>query len=69
MSIIRKRSAPHTTLIPNNARENQYIQVKFPLTDELLQRFTPAEPNQAQPYNGFIKQLPQPFLKYANSLT
>lgn len=63
MSIIRKRSAPHKTLIPNNARENQYIQVKFPLTDELLQRFTPEEPNNSQPYNAFYQAIAATFFE------
>lgn len=40
MSIIRKRSAAHTSYLPNSARDNQYILAEFTITDELIQRFS-----------------------------
>lgn len=58
MSIIRKRSASNNALIPNNARENQYILAEFPIDDALLSRFNGAELEAVdQPYNNFYQKL------------
>lgn len=62
MTIIRKRSAPHTSYLPYNARDNQYILAEFTVTDELLKRYSPNIPfneinNSSEDYADFYKRL------------
>ncbi len=61
MSIIRKRSAEHTSYLPSNARDNQYILAEFTITDELIQRFSAAKNKNGkyspENYCGFYQRL------------
>ena len=62
MSIIRKRSASHKAIIPSNARENQYILVKFPITDTLFTKFS-GESCSSEPYHNFYQSLAATFFE------
>lgn len=67
MPIIRKRSAPHTSYLPNNARDNQYILAEFTITNELIKRYSvkkspftinnSPENNLPENYGDFYKRL------------
>lgn len=62
MSIIRKRSASHKAFLPSNARENQYIMMKFPVTEALIRQFS-TELNSSEPYQEFYQSLAATFFE------
>ncbi|WP_281555911.1 DUF3083 family protein [Thalassomonas sp. RHCl1] len=67
MSIIRKRSASHKAYIPANARDNQYIIAEFPLTDELIGKFSPQSRSEQQPpYLHCYQALSEHFFKLSD---
>ena len=62
MSIIRKRSASHTSYLPYDARDNQYILAEFTMTDELIKRYSAKNSssttnNITKDYCDFYKRL------------
>jgi len=62
MASSRMRSAQHKAFIPSLARENQYLLAKFPVTDELIAKFSdPSEKYSDQPYLSFYKKLSKLF--------
>ena len=64
MSISRTRSTQHKVYIPTSARENQYLMAKFPLTDQLLEKYSDLiDENTAEPYAKFYQALANSFFK------
>lgn len=57
MSIIRKRSAAHQCLLPNNTRDNQYILAEFALTDALITKFSNNSNHCTNDYNLFYQNI------------
>lgn len=64
MSISRTRKVQHKVYIPSSARENQYLMVKFPVTDELLAKYADLiDEKSDQPYTSFYQALATLFFK------
>jgi len=63
MSIIRKRSASHTSYLPYDARDNQYILAEFTITDELIKRYS------AKPSSSIINNITADYCDFYKRLT
>ena len=69
MAISRTRSAQHKVYIPASARENQYLMVKFPLTNQLLEKYSQLiDENSSEPYAEFYQTLASMFFKINDDL-
>lgn len=63
MSIIRKRSAGHSSDLPDSARDNQYILAEFTVTDDLIQRFSTEKTSTA------LKNVPKNYCSFYQQLS
>jgi hypothetical protein len=64
MSLSRTRNTQHKVYVPTSARENQYLMAKFPLTDELIEKYSNLiDKNSAEPYTKFYQTLANLFFK------
>tara|TARA_R110001583_G_scaffold58208_2_gene173759 strand:+ start:6192 stop:7307 length:1116 start_codon:yes stop_codon:yes gene_type:complete len=64
MSLSRTRNAQHKVYIPTSARENQYLMAKFPLTDQLLEKYADLiDESATEPYAKFYQALADQFFK------
>jgi hypothetical protein len=64
MSLSRTRNAQHKVYIPTSARENQYLMAKFPLTDQLLEKYADLiDESATEPYAKFYQVLADQFFK------
>ena len=69
MSISRSRNSQHKVYIPSSARTNQYLLVKFPLTDELINQHSQLmDRTSEQPYQKFYQHLADSFFDVNNKL-
>lgn len=69
MSISRTRNTQHKVYIPTSARENQYLMAKFPLTDELLDKYSDLiDDSSSEPYANFYQALANIFFKINDEL-
>lgn len=69
MPISRTRSTQHKVYIPASARENQYLMVKFPLTDQLLDKYSDLiDEDVKEPYTKFYQALADSFFKINEEL-
>jgi hypothetical protein len=69
MPISRTRSTQHKVYIPASARENQYLMVKFPLTDQILEKYADLiDENAKEPYTKFYQALADSFFKINDEL-
>ncbi len=69
MSISRMRNAQHKVYIPSSARENQYLMVKIPLSEQLLDKYKNLiDMNSKQPYQKFYQTLADTFFNINDSL-
>ncbi len=69
MSITRMRNAQHKVHIPSSVRENQYLMVKFPLTDQLIAKFSKlVDINASEPYAEFYQALANIYFDLCNNL-
>ena len=70
MSISRTRSTQHKVYVPTSARENQYLMAKFPLTDQLLEKYSDLiDANATEPYAKFYQALANSFFKINDEFT
>ena len=70
MPISRTRSTQHKVYVPTSARENQYLMAKFPLTDQLLEKFSDLiDVNAKEPYAKFYQALADTFFKINDEFT
>lgn len=69
MPISRTRSTQHKVYIPSSARGNQYLMVKFPLTDELIAKYADLiDERSSKPYEKFYQKLASIFFDINNEL-
>jgi hypothetical protein len=69
MPISRSRNNQHKVYIPSSARTNQYLLVKFPLTDELIAQHSQfIDSTSEQPYQKLYQQLADSFFDINNKL-
>jgi hypothetical protein len=69
MSISRSRNNQHKVYIPSSARTNQYLLVKFPVTDELINLNKQLiDKSSEQPYQKFYQHLADSFFGINNKL-
>lgn len=69
MSISRTRNTQHKVYIPTSARENQYLMVKFPLTDQLLEKYSDLiDESSTEPFAKFYQALANIFFKINDEL-
>ena len=69
MAISRTRSAQHKVYIPASARENQYLMVKFVLTDQIIEKYSNLiDMNSSEPYTKFYQNLAKIFFKINSNL-
>ena len=69
MPISRTRSSQHKVYVPTSARENQYLMAKFPLTDQLIEKFSNLiDENAKEPYAKFYQALADSFFKINDEL-
>jgi hypothetical protein len=69
MSISRTRNTQHKVYVPTSARENQYLMAKFPLTDELLEKYSDLiDESSSEPYAKFYQALANNFFKINDEL-
>jgi hypothetical protein len=69
MAISRSRNTQHKVYIPSSARENQYLMAKFPLTDQLLEKYSDLiDENANEPYAKFYQELANLFFKINDDL-
>jgi hypothetical protein len=69
MPISRTRSTQHKVYVPTSARENQYLMAKFPLTDQLLEKYSNLiDANAAEPFAKFYQALADSFFKINDEL-
>ena len=62
MPISRSRNSQHKVYIPSSARNNQYLMVKFPLTDELINTHSKLmDRTSEQPYQKLYQHLADSF--------
>lgn len=67
MSITRMRNAQHKVHIPSSVRENQYLMVKFPLTDQLITKFSKlVDENSSEPYADLYQKLSEMYFNLCN---
>ncbi|MCI2284163.1 DUF3083 family protein [Colwellia sp. MSW7] len=67
MSITRMRNAQHKVHIPNSVRENQYLMVKFPLTDQLISKFSKlVDESASDPYTQLYQELSKKYFDLCN---
>lgn len=70
MSISRTRSTQHKVYVPTSARENQYLMAKFPLTDQLLEKYSDLiDTSATEPYAKFYQALANSFFKINDEFT
>ncbi|NQY88992.1 MAG: DUF3083 family protein [Colwellia sp.] len=70
MSISRTRNTQNKVYIPTSARENQYLMAKFPLTDQLLEKYSDLiDENSTEPFAKFYQALATIFFKINDELT
>jgi len=63
------RNAQHKVYIPSSARENQYLMVKIPLSEQLLNKYKNLiDLNADQPYLKFYQELSNSFFKVNDDL-
>jgi hypothetical protein len=69
MSISRTRNTQHKVYIPTSARENQYLMAKFPLTDQLLEKYSDLiDESSNEPFAKFYQALANIFFKINDEL-
>jgi len=69
MPISRSRNNQHKVYIPSSARTNQYLLVKFPLTDELINLHSQfMDRTSEQPYQKLYQHLADSFFDVNNKL-
>jgi len=69
MSISRMRNAQHKVYIPSSARENQYLMVKFALTDQLIAKYSNLiDENASEPYTKFYQELSKTYFNVCDNL-
>lgn len=69
MPISRSRNNQHKVYIPSSARTNQYLMVKFPLTDELINLNNQLmDRTSEQPYQKLYQHLADSFFDVNNKL-
>ena len=69
MPISRSRNNQHKVYIPSYARTNQYLMVKFPLTDELINLHSKLiDRTSEQPYQKLYQHLADSFFDVNNKL-
>lgn len=69
MPISRSRSNQHKVYIPSSARTNQYLLVKFPLTDELIAQHSQLmDRTSEKPYQKLYQHLADSFFDVNNKL-
>ena len=62
MPISRSRNTQHKVYLPTSARSNQYIMVKFPLTESLVAKYQhDIDKASEQPYEGLYQALSEAF--------
>ncbi|XQW84002.1 DUF3083 family protein [Thalassotalea piscium] len=67
MPISRSRSTQNKVFIPKSARSNQYIMVKFPLTDALIEQHADLISKEGtEPYKAFYESLAERFFDINN---
>ena len=69
MSLSRTKNVQHKVYIPTSARENQYLMAKFPLTDQLLEKYSDLiDDKAAEPFAKFYQALANIFFKINDEL-
>lgn len=69
MPISRSRNTQHKVYIASSARENQYLLVRFPLTDDLIAKYSHLiDKNSEQPYLKLYQTLADTFYDINNKL-
>ena len=69
MTISRMRNTQHKVYIPSSARENQYLMVKFPLTDQLIAKYSSLiDEKSSEPYTKFYQKLAKIYLGVCDNL-
>ncbi|WP_448566603.1 DUF3083 family protein [Thalassotalea ganghwensis] len=62
MPISRSRNTQHKVYLPTSARSNQYIMVKFPVTESLIAKYQhEIDKASNKPYEGFYQVLSEAF--------
>jgi hypothetical protein len=69
MAISRSRNSQHKVYIPSSARTNQYLLVKFPLTDDLLSKYAALIDKTSElPYQKLYQTLADSFYEISDKL-